>query len=281
MKNNDHNTEDKLLAAIALSAQLRAEQATASIADEDEWQQFLQHKHAGDQHLLAAIDSDPDRFEEWIKYAKPSANTSTWHGTLSCLFKALAMSSIPMTTAALLLLSVMVFLQLNTQQDPLQQSYAQIAKLIPIDESTSTALKPLLTATNSTFSFTAKNNPQTQLAAFLHGIEKGRQALAPQSKISNLAATSKHPHWQRFGEWYQLNRYVAHSKQSMQANYWQQQHSILQQLDSKLSANPTRSILNQSLLKLQQQPQSLRYQLELKQQLANYWQALLASSDAP
>jgi len=268
------------MVSLALNAHHRSHTHT-ELEQLHEWEKFTQqaeisHKTA----LFEAIDSDPDKFAQWIK-SKPSKRSfliphGRWNFAFdfSNLWSSWAM---PSAIAGIMVFSLLLFSLLQQPVSPLQQSYVQVLQLIQQGQHIPTPL-PLKNIQGESYSFSGSGNNNEHIQAFLSGIKVGRAQLQmqplydPKGHIEQFA-------WQDFGQWYQLNRYVVQNNYQLDNVYWQRQQAILILLESELNPSPSLTQIHQALNKLQQYPRHKRNSLKLKQGLNDYWIALQVSSN--
>jgi len=270
--------KERLMVGLALNAHQRTHTRT-ELEQQQEWENFTrQYEIFNKAALLEAIDSDPDKFAQWIK-SKPSKNSqlnpqSRWNFDFSNLWSSRA---IPSAIAGIMVFSLLLFSLFQQPVSPLQQSYTQVLKIIHQDQQAPTP-QPLQNIQGENYSFTGSGENNEHIQAFLSGVEVGRAQLQMQPLYDPKEQTEQFA-WQDFGQWYQLNRYVLQNNYQLDRVYWQRQQAILIQLESELKPSPSLAQIHQALNKLQQQPRQQRSSLKLKRGLNDYWIALQVSSN--
>ena len=267
-----------LMVGLALNAHQRTHSHT-ELEQQQEWENFtrqaeISHKTA----LLEAIDSDPDKFAQWVK-SKPNKRSllnpkGRWNFDFGNLWTSWA---IPSAIAGIFVFSLLLFSLLQQPVSPLQQSYTQVLQIIHQDQQAPIP-QSLQNIQAENYSLTGSGDNNEHVQAFLSGVEVGRAQLEMQPLYDPKGQTEQFA-WQDFGQWYQLNRYVVQNNYQLDSVYWQRQQAILFQLESELKPSPSLAQIHQALNKLQQQPRQQRSSLKLKRGLNDYWIALQVSSN--
>lgn len=276
---HDNATRDHLLVAKALNSHFRSQQNEPGEQDQA-WEQFAQNSEVKNKTaLLEAIDSDPDKFKQWLQSQPLCSQKQSDPSFFEQIFGWLKNPWVLPTAFASIVLFSMLMLNLFQQPlSPLQSSYQQVVDLIRKEKQPAAPL-PLLNIQGESLSFSSSGSQKdARIQAFLSGVEAGSEQL-------QMKDYSKHkdglPHktWQELGQWYQLNRYVVNQQYQLNSQYWQHQQAILSQLQSDLGSSPSLKPIHKALQDLQQNPFNPRHLLRLKQGLTDYWIALQVSQN--
>ena len=261
----------KLLTFIALSAHHRRNKPFFIYAKK-QWQDFFQRKQTDhDEQFLQIIDTDPDKYEQWL--TQHQAVISQPRGLLGFFDKFHSNWLRPALVATVLLLSVIIVMLPTVKPTLLDQSFAYFTDSVSINSEELDSATVLLDG-NESFAFLSDNHLGLKLESFKYGIKLGRARLLSALADSESPELDVDNSWMSFGEWFQLNYFAVNNSYTIDASYWQLQIKLLDQYQRVLNAAPSLQGIRAVLEQLQHTPDSVRLRQNLRSQLANYSLAL-------